>query len=189
MPSKAPAARTLPAKTRILRAAMLLFARTPFSETSLRDIAAEAQVDVAYVHRAFGSKAEIFRQALKAASPLDDLFAQPADPDTVLERLCERAFTRDPDCVEDVEMLHLAMQSCSCSEARSILEDLIRTEIARPLADVFGHKDTGRAMLATSFLNGVITMRLLFGSESMRNMPKDQMKALLVAALRGVMSG
>ena len=58
-------------KERILASAMLLFARMPYSDTSLRDIAAAAGVDVAYVHRAFGSKAEIFRQALLALAPAD----------------------------------------------------------------------------------------------------------------------
>ena len=66
-------------KERILASAMLLFARMPYSDTSLRDIAAAAGVDVAYVHRAFGSKAEIFRQALLALAPLDDIAA--GDPD------------------------------------------------------------------------------------------------------------
>lgn len=52
---------------------MLLFARMPYCDTSLRDIAAAAEVDVAYVHRSFGSKAEIFRHALAALDPLDDI--------------------------------------------------------------------------------------------------------------------
>ena len=52
---------------------MLLFARMPYCDTSLRDIAAAAEVDVAYVHRSFGSKAEIFRHALAALDPLDGL--------------------------------------------------------------------------------------------------------------------
>ena len=60
---------TTSGKERILNAAMLLFARMPYSDTSLRDIAA-AEVDVAYVHRAFGSKAEIFRHALLALGPI-----------------------------------------------------------------------------------------------------------------------
>ena len=64
---------TTSGKERILNAAMLLFARMPYSDTSLRDIAAAAEVDVAYVHRAFGSKAEIFRHALLALGPIDDI--------------------------------------------------------------------------------------------------------------------
>ncbi|MGL4263414.1 MAG: TetR/AcrR family transcriptional regulator, partial [Afipia sp.] len=56
-------------KERISNAAMLLFARMPYCDTSLRDIAAAAEVDVAYVHRSFGSKAEIFRHALAALDP------------------------------------------------------------------------------------------------------------------------
>ncbi len=167
---------------------MLLFARRPLSETSLRDIAAEAQVDVAYVHRAFGSKAEIFRQALNAVAPLDEIFAHPADPDSVIERLAERTFLRDPLRVEDVEPLHLIIRSCVCSEARSILDGFIEASLARPLADSFGHEDLGRAMFAVSILSGFATMRLVVGNSTLRSMPRDTLKTMLTKALHEAMS-
>lgn len=103
------------AKARILQASILLFARMPFSETSLRDIAAEAKVDVAYVHRAFGSKSEIFRQALEATAALDEVFTPDGNPAGLIDRITERAFLRDPQCIRDVEPLHLVLQSSSCS--------------------------------------------------------------------------
>ncbi len=64
----------LPARHLLKRAscaAMLLFARQSFAETSLREIVAEAQADVAYAHRAFGSKTEIFQQALHGLRVVD----------------------------------------------------------------------------------------------------------------------
>ena len=63
--------------------------------SSLRDIAAAAEVDVAYVHRSFGSKAEIFRHALAALDPLDDIMVA-TDGRSMISRLCDLAFLRDP---------------------------------------------------------------------------------------------
>lgn len=188
MPYKASAPDLPSAKTRIIEAAVLLFARTPFSETSLRDIATAAQVDVAYVHRAFGSKSEIFRQALQGIGSLEGMFKPPADPDTVIERICDRAFLRDPQNVKDVQPFHLIMQSCTCSEARSFLDDFIRTALVEPLAEVFGHKDLGHATFAISILSGFISMRLVIGNSVMHSMPDEVLKAMLRKALYGAMT-
>lgn len=86
MQNDAHSVRRASAKARILRAAMLLFARQPFSETSLREIATEAQVDVAYVHRAFGSKIEIFQQALHELHVVDPNQTEgtPMDPERLI---------------------------------------------------------------------------------------------------------
>lgn len=175
------------AKARILQASILLFARMPFSETSLRDIAAEAKVDVVYVHRAFGSKSEIFRQALEATAALDEVFTPDGNPAGLIDRITERAFLRDPQCIRDVEPLHLVLQSSSCSEARSILNDFVTTSIARPLADAFGQKDIGRAMFAVSILNGFITMRTVLGNPGLLAMSKEDLKAMLTRALFNAM--
>lgn len=178
------------AKTRILRAAMLLFARQPFSETSLRDIATEAQVDVAYVHRAFGSKIEIFRQALHELHVVDPQGDQgePMDPDHLIERISEVALLRNPRRVEEVEPLHLIIRSCASSEAREILASFLATHFARPLAAAFGQEDIGRAMFAISLMTGFVTMRVAVGHPALLAMPETELKEMLAKALHGVMA-
>ena len=94
---------------------------------------------------------------------------------------------RDPQCIRDVEPLHLVLQSSSCSEARSILNDFVTTSIARPLADAFGQKDIGRAMFAVSILNGFITMRTVLGNPGLLAMSKEDLKAMLTRALFNAM--
>ena len=178
------------AKARILRAAMLLFARQPFSETSLRDIAAEAQVDVAYVHRAFGSKIEIFQQALHELHVVDPEtdHGAPMDPDHLIERISELALLRNPLRVEEVEPLHLIIRSCACSEARDILADFMETHFARPLAAAFGQEDIGRAMFAISLMSGFVTMRVALGNPALLAMPEAELKEMLAKTLHGVMA-
>ena len=92
-----------------------------YCDTSLRDIAAAAEVDVAYVHRSFGSKAEIFRHALAALDPLDDIMVA-TDGRSMISRLCDLAFLRDPRIQEDVRPLHLLIQSSLVSvRARGVI--------------------------------------------------------------------
>ena len=150
---------TTSGKERILNAAMLLFARMPYSDTSLRDIAAAAEVDVAYVHRAFGSKAEIFRHALLALGPIDDIATGQPDGATMIRRICNLAFLRNPRKLEDVRPLHLLIQSSLCSEARTIIAGFIEASLAIPLSRAFGHSDMGRAHFALSLLSGFVTHR------------------------------
>lgn len=179
------------AKERILRAAMLLFAHQTFSETSLRDIATKAQVDVAYVHRAFGSKIEIFRHALHGLHVVDPQGTQgiPLDSDQFIEQLSELALLRNPRRVEDVEPLHLIIRSCACSEARDILGSFMETHFARPLAAAFGQEDIGRAMFAISLMSGFVTMRVGLGHPALLAMPEAELKEMLAKALRGAMTG
>ena len=164
---------------------MLLFARRPLSDTSLRDIATEAQVDVAYVHRAFGSKTEIFRQALHSLHVID--LAAPATPDDLIERICDLALTRDPRREDEVRPLHLIIQSCTCREAREILAEFIATHYARPLAAGFGRDDIGAAMFAISLMTGFVTLRVVLGEPTLQDIPEAELRALLARALRTVM--
>lgn len=190
MQNDAHSVRRASAKARILRAAMLLFARQPFSETSLREIATEAQVDVAYVHRAFGSKIEIFQQALHELHVVDPNQTEgtPMDPERLIERICEVALLRNPRRVEEVEPLHLIIRSCACSEARGILADFIETHFAQPLAAGFGQKEIGRAMFAISLMSGFVTMRVAMGHPALLAMPEAELKTMLARVLREVMA-
>ncbi|WP_018267634.1 TetR/AcrR family transcriptional regulator [Methylosinus sp. LW4] len=54
-------------RERILQAALARFGSASYEDVKLRDIAAEFGVDVALVHRAFGSKEQLFAAALTAS--------------------------------------------------------------------------------------------------------------------------
>lgn len=176
-------------KERILNSAMLLFAQMPYSKTSLRDIAGAAKVDVAYVHRAFGSKAEIFRQALQALGPLDDIAAKASDGAEMIRMLCDLAFLRYPCKLEDVRPLHLLIQSSLCSEAHDIISDFSETSLAIPLSRAFGLKDTGRAHFTLSLLSGFVIHRAVLCHPSLLSIPEDEQYRMLQATLMSAMLG
>jgi len=62
-------------RERILEAAIRQFSRRSYEQTGLRDIATDVGVDVAYVHRCFGSKENLFAEALRAAIGADHIFS------------------------------------------------------------------------------------------------------------------
>jgi AcrR family transcriptional regulator len=175
-------------KERILTSAMLLFTRMPYSDTSLRDIAAAAGVDVAYVHRSFGSKAEIFRQALLTLGPLDDIAAPQSDGPAMIRRLCNLAFVCCPQKLEDVRPLHLLVQSSLCSEAHNIITEFIDASLALPLSRAFGHLDSGRAHFAISLLSGFVTHRAILEPQGLLAIPEADQRRMLETALMNAMS-
>ena len=61
----------------ILGAAMRLLPGARTEETGLREIAAAAGVDVAYVHRCFGSKKRLFADAVSTAVKPKDFLEEP----------------------------------------------------------------------------------------------------------------
>ena len=74
-------------RQRILQAAMIRFARHPYEDARLRDIAADAEIDVAMVHRAFGSKEQLFVEVVRAAFQARTSIEEQTDPP-------EQAFAR-----------------------------------------------------------------------------------------------
>src|ERR1700738_1364837 len=69
---------TVATRDRILNAAIERFTRTSYEQTGLRDIAADVGIDVAYVHRCFGSKKRLFAEAVRAAMQPADFLPGPA---------------------------------------------------------------------------------------------------------------
>ncbi|GAA3640072.1 TetR/AcrR family transcriptional regulator [Microlunatus ginsengisoli] len=64
----------------ILAAAREAFAAKGFAATSIRAIAAEAEVDAALVHHYFGSKQELFLATVALPVPLPDIFDRLLEP-------------------------------------------------------------------------------------------------------------
>jgi AcrR family transcriptional regulator len=70
---------------RVLDAARALFAERGFEQTTVRAVAAAAQVDPSLVMQYFGSKRDLFSRAVRA--PVESL--PPDGPDDVVDRLVE----------------------------------------------------------------------------------------------------
>ena len=118
---------------RILAAAAMRFSQHSYDDTTLRDIAGDVGVDVALVHRAFGSKEELFKQAVRAT--LDGDFhkaTQAEEPVLALAALFVRA--RCLPATERIDPLNLFVRSLNSVRASPILRELVQHDFIEPLA-------------------------------------------------------
>ncbi|WP_164879941.1 TetR/AcrR family transcriptional regulator [Paenirhodobacter ferrireducens] len=172
-----------PARQRILDVAISRFSCQTFSEVSLRDIARDAQVDVAYVHRAFGSKVGLFRQALEAGFDFDAVFAEPVTREGVIRRLCEQMTARNPRTNGEAGPIDLVLRSCTNAETRDILRELSIARFHEPMIAKFGGEMTMRVMLAISLLFGTVTQRNALGIEPLASTPDEELRAAVYDAM------
>lgn len=188
MPQAPKPALARPAKERILEAAVRLFSRKSYDTIAWREIAADAQVDVAYVHRSFGTKQELFRQVLRradAAKRAEELRATPRDalPRLLARRIVARTTEqRQPD---EFGAFDIALLSSSSVEARSAVQDFVEQEFLAPLAQKLGHDDDmSRAALIISVLGGIEIMRSVIGIRSMAMMDEDWLAGAIEQLIR-----
>lgn len=185
MRSRAADDRAMPARERILNAAILRFAHHAFAETSLRDIAAEAGVDVAYVHRSFGSKTGLFREALNATlHRRGGTTSSAADP---VGWLCDQIVTGRPERPQDVLPLTLGLRSLTNIETREIVHEFIEEHFIKPAAREFGDDDTYRASMVVALLTGLAIFRLGLSVPALLDTPEPRLRASIKAAIRGLL--
>lgn len=172
-PQIAPAPTT---RDRILEAAILRFSRCSYEETGLRDIAADVGVDVAYVHRCFGSKQQLFAGAVKASLRPDRIFTNMTE--SPADTLAIQVFAQNPvGSRDEVGPLDILMHSLSSPEAASVLREFILQDFAQPLSR---HLNTTlpQAVLITAFLTGVSIFRNVLLIADLRK-AEDQLKAII----------
>lgn len=137
-------------RARILEAAQKAFSRRGYSQTGVRDIAGEAGVASSLVMKYFGSKANLFYEALKESLAGTALpFADKSDFGAVLTHAIENP---------DVPVVAPAMIALSLGEdeARQAAERVVLDHVIRPTAEWIGAPDaetraTCVLMLSTGF--------------------------------------
>lgn len=184
MEATSQAHRPIPAKQRILDAAISLFLRKSYDETSLRDIATEAKVDVAYVHRSYGSKAEIFRQALLATSDSAQLLS--VERPSVMARMADQVVHRSAARRAEPQLLDIALRSMSCVEAQTVLREVLRDHFVDPLAAKLGHQRSEQAAIITAFLAGLSIMRTVLAYETLADMDEARLREIIITTLQQI---
>lgn len=159
------------ARNRILDASVRLFSERSYDTTSLRDIAAAANVDVAYVHRTYGSKAEIFRLSLLATRSLDLTFE--GDAGTLLTRLAEKIIDGDSALGDSINPLDIFIRSISCVDAQPILRDYFHEHVTRRLSEKLEQDDAIAAAMTGAFVAGFAILRHVIRSEPLASADRD----------------
>jgi AcrR family transcriptional regulator len=170
----------------ILEAAQILFTEHGYEQCNLRQIAAQAGVDVALVNRYFGSKRGLF-----AAIFTEDGFS--FEPFMALgrtafaEALARHAVGKvKEDCRFDP--LIIAMQSASSADARQILNRMLESKLTGPLAKWLGGKDAHlRASMIIAWLTGFDLMRNILRAEPLSRAESEKLIKQLTAAIKSAM--
>lgn len=186
MKSKAAKARPVDTQERILDAAVVLFSRRSYEKTGLRDIAAAAGVDVAHVHRSFGSKERLFGAAVRATLQAERMLA--GSKSSMARDLAHEVFLRDGTRRSDeVGPLDIMIRSLSSPEASRVLREAIHDDFIVPLADKLGHRTHRQAGFITALLAGIGIFRIVLRIESMVEAEGGEFERQIARTIRSLM--
>lgn len=176
----------------VLDAARARFASDGFAATTIRQIAADAEVDASLVMQFFRSKNELFA-AVMSVSPeaLDGLGTAFDGPD---ERLGERVVRAYLDVWEgapqDSEPLMAMLRGAIGNDhARAQLREFIQARLLDGVGSRAVDNDAAvRAGLASSMLVGIIVGRRIVGVPTLANLDRETLVALVSPAIQSVLT-
>jgi AcrR family transcriptional regulator len=159
-PRKRDAAAT---RARILAAAKDRFTELGYEGTSLREIAAEAGVDVALIGRYFGGKEGLFTEALKASihprRRLADL-----DRETYVREVAEAMAGGPRDGDADPHGFQFLLRAATSPTTAPLLNLAVQARFLAPIRDWLGGEDAEpRARVLAGVIIGFLVERLIRG--------------------------
>jgi len=177
----------------ILAAARAAFAESGFAGTSVRRIAAAADVDAALVHHYFGTKEQLFLATVEVPIDLPTVLGTlgAAGPDGLGVKLIRTILGvwESPAGAS----LAAAVRSALADPARaSMLREFVVPQIIGPLLrplDLAPEELELRTGLLLSQVIGVITGRYLLAVEPLASMPVDELAANVGATLQRYLTG
>jgi AcrR family transcriptional regulator len=172
-------------RERILGLAIQRFSVNSYESTSLRELASAVGVDVAYVHRCFGSKEKLFAEAIRATiQPERVLGADVADIVTTLARdALQRA---DPD---EVRPLDIVYRSFSSPDASRVLHDVIMQDLVAQIAERRPDASEREATLVIAFLAGLGILRDVIRAEPVLDKKGGELEMIVNDVIEGILSG
>jgi AcrR family transcriptional regulator len=160
-------------QARILDTATGLFLAAGYERTTIRGVASAAGVDAGLVMHYFGSKQELFRQAISAAS-VPEFSEEPREAaEQILASLAERLVTEP---VASLTMLRSMLTNPQAGSAASDAIARYQAQIARaiPSADA-----DLRAAIISALITGVMVLRHLMGSDELASADPARVVELL----------
>jgi AcrR family transcriptional regulator len=171
-------------RQRILQAALARFAAASYEEVGLRDIARDVGVDVALVHRSFGSKEQLFSEVFKTAIQSERLLAfEKAELGAVFAKTI---FETESELASGhAEALQIFIHSLSSPRAREVLRGFALRDLIEPLATKLDDRAQQRAALLIACLIGISILRDVLEVEPLLDASRAQTEPL-VEKLLGV---
>jgi AcrR family transcriptional regulator len=172
-------------RDRILKAALRRFSHHSYEATGLRDIAGDVGVDVAYVHRCFGSKEKLFAEAIQVALQARR-FAE-GEASNLSTALARRLVAEFGETSEEIEPMDIIIRSLSSFEATRVLRTCVQDELVDRLARHLDPPAQRRAALIAAFLMGVGILRNVLHLEPLIEPGGGELENLIAQCLTSLM--
>jgi AcrR family transcriptional regulator len=170
----------------ILHAARKRFAAQGYERTTIRAVAADADIDPSMVMRYFGNKAQLFDAALAIDLRLPDLTAVASDElaRTLVRHFLDR-WEGDP---ADDALLVLLRSAVTNEHAAARMHDIFAAQIAPALATALGPELAARrAGLVSSQLLGLGLTRYLLRLPAVTSLTPDEIEDGLTPAIEATL--
>jgi AcrR family transcriptional regulator len=184
-----------PSTTReaILAAARESFSARGYDRTRLREVAADAGVDVALVHYHFKSKDGLFAAALEMPVSLPDLMAGVLD-EGELEDFAARLLRRIIELWDDERfgpaLVAMVRSAMSHEPAAAALRGFVRSELLDRIASRLDAPDAEeRSALFGSQLLGLLMYRHVLGVEPIASMEPEALVARMAPGMQQYLTG
>jgi AcrR family transcriptional regulator len=169
----------------ILASAIRNFARAGYDGVGVREIANDAGVTAMMVNRYFGSKEQLFAEAVEVSFAPPTVIVQDAEsiPHDAAAALVERT---NPDA-EPLEPFLIMLRSVSSPRAVEIVRDAIARHVGRRLARQL--PESGRQIrteVMLSIIAGVLLMRRVIVTRALNGADPDQLEHVLEAVFAAV---
>ena len=174
----------------ILVSARARFAKDGYAGATIRKIAADAEVDASLVMQFFGSKEDLFREAMaitpSALSRISDAFDGPTD---ALGERVTRAFLGlwDDDAAHAEPLLAMLRAAISNEQASGQLREVIQARVSSDLT-IPDQAMRVRIEIVSSMLIGVIVGRRIIHVDALVEQDRESLVALIAPAVQAVLT-
>jgi AcrR family transcriptional regulator len=173
----------------VLTAARRLFAARGYAQTSIRAIAAAADVNQALVITYFGGKEALFMEAVgRFEIPQDALGGGPGG---LGARLARAYVGRWETMTDDDPWPALVRSAVSYAASRELLRRALEAQMTVPLSRVLGQGADSpvRNAMVQCLIGGMIMERYIYALEPARSLPAATFEAALASLLQHAISG
>jgi AcrR family transcriptional regulator len=167
----------------ILRSALVAFSRHGYDGIGVREIARAAGVTAVLVNRYFGSKEELFGDAVELAFADSTLFE--GDSSSLLQRLTDAVVEKIEKDADSIDPLLLLLRSAPNPRAAEILRESIARHFERPLKSLLmGRWASERAAMILAFIAGLQLFGKVIGSKALTDGPRAGLSANIKATFQ-----
>ena len=172
-------------RERILECAKQLFSEKGYDPTSTREIAACAGVNSALVARYFGSKKELFKEAVLPEFDISDMVT--LDTQDLAHNVAE-LFARKPP-KDHFDPIAALMRSAGSQEVGDLVQATISDQIIGPISQMLEGEDTEqRAAILFSLLSGFDIFRRTIGVSALNGEAEDKAQRVLELCISHLLS-